>query len=390
MNELILILLPIAAASGWWAARRSNTRTVENKNQFNSPAYFQGLNHLLNEEPDKAIDVFVQMLEVDSETVETHLALGSLFRRRGEVERAIRIHQNLIARPTLSREQRAQALLELGEDYMRAGLYDRAENLFIELRETKLYEKQALKNLRTIYQQEKDWQACLKVAENLEPLLDESLGMERSHYYCELALEAQQSGERKQAQTLLKKALIANRECIRPIHLQANIAISQEDCKGAIKLLKKAGERDPDYYPEVLPTIVECYKRNSDIDGLKSYLEGLLPRYPYIGIALLLSDLIRSSEGEASAEAFLGEEMQRHPSLRGLLSLVQLNAQMPDRQATDVLLKVREHIERLLAERPTYQCTHCGFEANTLHWQCPSCRKWSTIRRKREIEEKPA
>lgn len=390
MNELLLLLLPVAAASGWWAARRSADKKKEQSGQFNTPAYFQGLNHLLNEEPDKAIDVFVQMLEVDSETVETHLALGSLFRRRGEVERAIRIHQNLIARPALSREQRAQALLELGQDYMRAGLYDRAENLFIELRDMKLYEKQALKHLRTIYQQEKDWEACLRVAEHLEPLLQESLGMERSHYFCELALEAQSAGEHKHAQSLLKKALSANRECIRPIHLQADFAISQEDCRTAIKLLKKAGERDPDYLPEILPTMVECYKRLDDLQGLRRYLEDLLPRFPYLGISLLLADLIRNTEGEASAESFLGDEMQRHPSLRGLLCLVQLNAQMPDRQAADVLTKVRSHIERLLEERPTYQCTHCGFEANTLHWQCPSCRKWSTIRRKPDIEEKPA
>ena len=155
------MLLPLAAASGWLAARSSARKQEKQCVGETGPVYFRGLNHLLNEEPDKAIDAFVEILEVDSDTVETHLALGYLFRRRGEVERAIRIHQNLIARPALTREQRAQALLELGQDYMRAGLFDRAENLFRELKETKLHARQALNQLLFIYETERDWQACL-------------------------------------------------------------------------------------------------------------------------------------------------------------------------------------------------------------------------------------
>jgi lipopolysaccharide biosynthesis regulator YciM len=165
VQELLLLLLPVAAASGWIAARRSQRQERGKCVNDTSPVYFRGLNHLLNEEPDKAIDAFVEMLEVDSDTVETHLALGNLFRRRGEVERAIRIHQNLIARPALTREQRAQALLELGQDYMRAGLLDRAENLFRELKDTRLHVRQALKNLLVIYEKERDWQACLDTAD---------------------------------------------------------------------------------------------------------------------------------------------------------------------------------------------------------------------------------
>lgn len=387
MQELLWLLLPIAAATSWWAARRSMAKEIEKTGQRTNPAYFKGLNHLLNEEPDKAISIFVQLLEVDSETVETHLALGSLFRRRGEVERAIRIHQNLIARPALTGEQRAQALLELGKDYMRAGLYDRAENLFLELKEMKQHVREALESLRIIYQQEKDWEACLRVAEDLDPLVPESLGLEESHYYCELAQEAIRVGDFDKAQHLLKRAIGVNKECVRPVHMQAEIAIKKEECRGAIKLLRKAGEKDPDYLPEVLPEIVECYKRLSDLKGLKDYLRDLLPKHPYMGATLIMTDLIKETEGEKEASIFLGEEVQQHPSLRGLLRLIELNSRLPDMQAADVLFRVREHIERLLAERPTYQCTHCGFVASTLHWQCPSCRSWSTIRRKPDVEE---
>jgi lipopolysaccharide biosynthesis regulator YciM len=388
MQELFWLLLPVAAASGWWAARRSVAQECRETDKMTSPAYFRGLNHLLNEEPDKAIDVFVQLVEVDSETVETHLALGSLFRRRGEVERAIRIHQNLIARPALSREHRALALLELGQDYMRAGLYDRAENLFIELKEMKLYVRKALENLRTIYQQEKEWKACLNVAKELEGLVPESLDLEEAHYYCELAEEARNRDEQDKAQQLLKKAVLANNECVRPIHMQAEMAIEQSKCKSAIKLLRQAAEKDPDYLPEVLPQIVECYRKLDQTDELKHYLTGLIKTSPYTGVALTMVELIRRTEGEHAASVFLGEQVAIHSSLQGVLKLIEINEELPDTQAAILLRKVKEHIQRLLAERPAYQCVKCGFVASTMHWQCPSCRSWSTIRRKPEIGEK--
>ena len=160
---LVVILLPVAALSGWYYGRK------DARERINSPAgvpgmsqdYFKGLNYLLNDRPDKAIEVFIKVLEVESETVETHLALGNLFRRRGEVDRAIRIHQNLVARPSLDKEQRALALLELGIDYMRSGLLDRAETLFKELIQTGMYERQVLRHLVDIYQQEQDWDCLL-------------------------------------------------------------------------------------------------------------------------------------------------------------------------------------------------------------------------------------
>jgi len=388
MQEIFWLLLPVAAASGWWAARRSAARDCKKTSQMTTPEYFRGLNYLLNEEPDKAIDVFVQLVEVDSETVETHLALGSLFRRRGEVERAIRIHQNLIARPALSREQRALALLELGQDYMRAGLYDRAENLFLELKEMKLHVRKALENLRTIYQQEREWNACLSVANELEELVPESLDLEEAHYYCELADEARAKNELDKAQQLLKKAVAANSECVRPVHMQAELAIEQSQCKRAIKLLRKTAEKDPDYLPEVLPEIVDCYHRLDQPDELRQYLSALISTSQYTGVALTMAELIRHTEGEQEASVFLGEQIAARPSLQSLLKLIEMNEALPNAQAVSMLYKVKEYMQRLLLERPAYQCTKCGFVASTLHWQCPSCRSWSTIRRKPEIEEK--
>ncbi|HID46292.1 MAG TPA: lipopolysaccharide assembly protein LapB [Chromatiaceae bacterium] len=388
MQELLwILLLPVAAASGWWAAKRSMARACEETDRLTTPAYFRGLNYLLNEEPDKAIDVFVQLLEVDSETVETHLALGSLFRRRGEVERAIRIHQNLIARPALAQEQRAQALLELGMDYMRAGLYDRAENLFLELKEMKLHVRKALENLLIVYQQEKDWQSCLKTAEELASLIDDSLSLERSHFYCELAEEALRKRQKDAADKLLKKAASVDIHSVRPLHMQAHMAMEQGDCKSAIHLMKQAVKKDAYYLPEVLPDLMECYRRLSDLPALNNYLQEFLGSGADVAVALSITEIISETKGESDARAFLSKEMHLHPTLKGLLHLIDLNASLPDIQAEQMLLSMKIHVERLLAERPAYQCRKCGFVANTLHWQCPSCRSWGSIRRKSEPEE---
>jgi len=387
MNELLWLLLPVAAASGWWAARRSAER-ASRRRAHTTPAYFRGLNYLLNEEPDKAIDVFVQLLEVDSETVETHLALGALFRRRGEVERAIRIHQNLIARPALDEEQRANALLELGMDYMRAGLYDRAENLFLELKEMNQHVRKALQNLVIIYQQERDWQACLEVTEALEPLIKEPLGLARAHYYCELAEEALRQGDRARAADLLKSAVKARPECVRSLHLQGRMAMETGDHHKAIGLLHAAAEQEPDYLAEVLPDLERCHRHLDDLAGLRRYLEDRLVQGADVAVVLALTDLILEMEGEAAASAFISTQMERHPSIRGLLRLIELNAGLPDVKAGQILVGLKDHMERLLAERPAYQCTRCGYSASTMHWQCPSCRSWSTLRRKPEPEEK--
>lgn len=386
VQDLVWLLLPVAAASGWWAANRSARKREARGEHESNPVYFKGLNHLLNEEPDKAIDVFVEMLEVDSDTVETHLALGNLFRRRGEVDRAIRIHQNLIARPALSREQRAQALLELGQDYMRAGLFDRAENLFKELRQSKLHVSHALSNLRTIYQQEKDWEACLEIADAMEKASGQSQSLDKSHYYCELALKARQAAKPAEAERHLKRALGVERRCVRANHMMAQLAFDRGDTKEAIKLLRMTVEQDPEYLPEVIQEIVEGYRAQSDLRTLRQFLESVTTQYPSSGSQLQLAELIRQQEGDASAIEYLGQQLARLPSMPGLIRLVELQCQSPANDGNPLLNSVRSHLNSLMADNANYQCHQCGFQAKQLHWQCPSCRRWSTIKRKPLLE----
>ena len=223
---VVVLLLPVAAFSGWFVGRRDD---VEKKHAARSssgmsPDYFKGLNYLLNDRPDKAIEVFIKVLEVESETVETHLALGNLFRRRGEVDRAIRIHQNLVARPTLDNEQRSLALLELGLDYMRSGLLDRAESLFKELLDGKMFERQALRNLVDIFQQEQDWDQALSYIRRLENQTNEEQHAVRAHFYCEKALIALANNDESAARHFLGTALKEDRKCVRASVMIADIA----------------------------------------------------------------------------------------------------------------------------------------------------------------------
>lgn len=379
MMELLWLLLPVAAASGWFAAKRSNKRIEASAKDY-TPAYFRGLNYLLNEQPDKAIDVFVQMLEVDSETVETHLALGNLFRRRGEVDRAIRIHQNLIARPTLNRDQRAQALLELGQDYMRAGLFDRAESLFDELGEMKLYQEQALANLLIIYQQEKEWKNCLKVARKLEKLTGKSHGVERAHYYCELAEEAKSNNDQREASALLRKAQGSDSECVRASILQGEIEVANGAYKAAINAFKNIERQDPAYMNEIMPPLVECYRQQDNRRELIVYLQQLFKRHQSIEPALTLTRFIQEDEGDEAAAGFITKYLNQHPNLEGLDQLIALHLESAKDKASDTLHIVQQLVRKLLQSRPAYRCSRCGFTAKTLHWQCPGCKSWSSIK----------
>ncbi len=380
VSEWLLLLLPVAAASGWLAAKRSAGKVGSEKSGTDPrAAYFRGLNFLLNEQPDKAIDVFMRMLEVDSDTVETHLALGNLFRRRGEVDRAIRIHQNLIARPTLSREQRAQALLELGQDYMRAGLFDRAESLFSELVEMSLFQEQALRGLKTIYQQEKDWEKCLSVSRQLEAKSGEALSVERAHYYCELAECARAANDSASVLAYLKQAQGSDAACVRATILHGRVEAAQGDYRGAIRTLRKVEQQDAAYIVEILPSLAECYARVGARKDWITFLKSALEKTRSAPVMLALAGVIQEDEGAAAAADFLTAQLRAAPSLEGLNRLISLHSSN-GRGDGEVLAILRELVEHLLANRPGYQCQRCGFAAKTLHWQCPGCKTWGSIR----------
>lgn len=372
-------LLPVAMLSGWWVGRRSTNKPAKADQISFSSDYFKGLNFLLNEEPDKAIDVFVKMLEVDSETVETHLALGNLFRRRGEGDRAIRIHQNLIARPTLTKAQRVLALFELGQDYLRAGLLGRAESLFLELLGQGEYRAESMGKLLEIYQQEKEWQKAIDIATRIENLTNQNMGNLKAQFYCELGEYYRAKGDVKSAMKMAKRALASDRQSARASFLLAEIEKSIGHCKAAVKTLKQVEKQDKRYVSEAVTPLVECYKGMGKPHEAERYLNYLLDKYHGITSLLALVELVRQRDGERAASSRIVNFLRERPSVKGLDRLIELNLVNTSGPARDNLLILKELTRKLLEDKAAYRCKNCGYKSKVMRWNCPSCKKWGSI-----------
>ncbi len=377
---LLLFLLPVAAISGWMAARSSYSGSGKGRHRQLPPEYFKGLNYVLNEQPDKAIEIFVKMLEVDSETIETHLALGSLFRRRGEVDRAIRIHQNLIARPTLDTEYKTQALLELGLDYMKLGILDRAEGLFSELVAADSTSVQAYTHLLDIYQQERDWDKAIATARKLESISSRDLHPVMAQYYCELADFELNAHNNSNAISHLKRALNLDPKCVHASLMEAELAMKASDYQDAIMACRRIEKQDPEYLPEVVTWMHDCYANLKTPEKYREYLTEILGSYGGITPLLCLTDEIAEAEGEEAAIRFLSDELHKRPTVRGVDHLIKYAILRTEGGLHENLSTIKELTTRLLEDRSVYKCRVCGFGARKLHWQCPGCKNWNSVK----------
>lgn len=376
MWEWLLLLLPVAAASGWMAAKNHEKNRPSKKI---SQAYFKGLNFLLNEQPDQAVEVFIDLLDVNPDTVETHLALGYLFRKRGEVERAIRIHQNLIARPHLNKMQRNQALRALAKDYLSAGVLDRSERLFLDAIDIQSDDEESLKALLAIYQQEKNWEAAIPIAEKLSKLNKVSQQSAITHFHCELAEKAIHKKDLSAALKYLKKAHKITSHHPRILLIEARIEASLNHLKEAIALLESIQEKSPEFFPEALPFLASLHKQTHTEDAFFSNLRTLLPKLASSQAVLYFCDTQLESKPELALEE-LKKFILQHPSLSAyvrLLSYQMTQTEDPDKkQEIDRLRCFLKSVEK---SYPKYQCRHCGFGSKTLLWLCPSCQHWDAI-----------
>ena len=375
--NIFWLLLPVAALSGWWIGRLNQEKERSPKNIH--PEYFKGLNFVLNEQPDKAIEVFIRMTEVDSETVETHLALGNLFRRRGEVDRAIRVHQNLIARPTLNQDQRAHALLELGMDYMRSGLLDRAEKLFLELVNLGLYLNEAYSHLLEIYQQEKDWENAISVAKKNEIISGENFSPIIAQFYCEIAENNLNIGKINNAKEKIDDAISFNSKCVRASILEARIFQLKGKIDYAIKSYKRLELQDSTYITEAISPLYDCYKEKGNINEFIKYLRELVKKYSNIDTLLTLTELIAEYESEDVAINFVFQELRNRPTVQGVDKLVEYTLNKSEGVTYEYLSAIKQLTTKLIEKKPTYKCSNCGFDAKMLHWQCPGCKHWESI-----------
>lgn len=377
MIHLWPLLLPVAAWSGWWMAKRHERHDSDQHQHRLSREYVVGLNYLLNEQPDKAVDVFIKLLEVDSDTVETHLALGSLFRRRGEVDRAIRIHQNLIARPQLSPFQRKEALTALGQDYMSAGVFDRAERIFLEVVSLGFdHETHSLRGLLAIYQQEKAWEKSLEMVKKLENATSVSMHVQTAHYYCELAEEALKNKTQDKALALIKQALTVDRQSVRGNLLLANVEMQQGRYKQAIRALKQVVVQDPDFLNETLEPLIQCYRALDNTDECMDYLEHTLQDHPRSSVIFVIGEHLSREKSVDFAMDFVSTQLSRHPSIRGLNRLIHWHFELSHGKIRDELHMLYAMTRQFVEKKPIYRCGHCGFGGKILHWYCPSCKQW--------------
>lgn len=376
---LLYILIVIAIGAGWWLGRRERDK----KSNSIAPNYYQGLNHLLNEEPDRAVATFIDDLEVNSDTLETHLALGGLLRRRGEIEKAVVVHENILNYHSLDKETMQQVQLELARDYLLAGLLDRAEEISIKLADASPSVKHdGLKITLEIYEREKEWSQAIEVAKLLA-IGDETEKYEKaiSHYYCEIAEELLTRNRNEEARIAVSQAIGHNANNPRTSLIHGRVDINEHRFDDAIRVLQRINFQDPVYVPESLEALSIAYEgSDNSADGLREYLTECLDDTPSISIVLTIARSIRDELGDEAVARFVANHLKKNPTVRGLTQLIDLHIDNTHGVARQNLSILRSFAEALVADKPAYRCNSCGFEGKKMRWHCPSCKDWATIK----------
>ena len=383
-----LIGFPIFFGLGWLAARIDIKQLLTESRAVPS-SYFRGLNFLINQQPDKAIEAFIEVVKVDPQTVELHFALGNLFRRRGEVERAIRMHQNLVDRADLATEQRVTALYELAQDYLKAGLLDRAEEMFLKLQGTP-YEQAALKFLLDIYEQEKDWLKAIEISKKMDSFTGQSSLKEIAHFFCELAQSDMMHSRPQSARAYLQEALNTNRKCVRAFILLGDLELSEGRPTEAIDFWKRIEGQNPDYLALIADRIYAAYKQLDRQEEGISLLRGYLATYTSLDLLNTVFQIVVEREGPAAANLLVREELRRAPTLLGLDKLLEaqlLEAPVERRRDLELIRNLVHQHTRSLA---LYRCDSCGFQARHFYWHCPACHGWETYPPRRTEERELA
>ena len=369
---------------GWLAARIDIKHLLSESKQL-PRSYFRGLNFLLNEQPDKAIEAFIEVVKVDPETIELHFALGSLFRRRGETERAIRMHRNLLERSDLGQEQRLHAMVELGQDYLKAGLLDRAEEVFVKLKDS-THRPAALKFLLEIYQQEKDWLKAIEIARELGKDTGESWQKEIANYYCELAATEATHSRPEEAKRHLGDALAVHRKCVRANIVLGDIAASAGDHAGAIEAWKRIEQQNPVYLALVAQRLLEAYRAlGRPAEGL-TLLRGWLSAWPSLDLLDVAFQSTLEIEGTETAYKLVKDELRRNQTLLGLDKLLEAQVLVAPVERRHDLELVRNLVHNHTRRLARYKCENCGFKARQFYWHCPACGGWETYPPKRTEE----
>lgn len=374
------LLFFVAIVIGYLLGRRDGRRRHARKVDDLSREYMRGLNYFLSEQPDKAIEVFVKSLAVSEHTLETHLALARVFRRRGELDRATLIHSNLLDHPQLPEAAKGDVQLELAQDFLSAGVLDRAEDILQRLIEQGgRHNVTALRMLLSIFEQEKDWHSAISTAERLLPS-DASIAPVLAQYSCELAERMIAEGQANAARRALRRALQLDDRCVRASLLKGQLEMSEQDWESALRALRRVRRQDAGFFDEVLDDLETCYSALGRLDEFTQYLGRLSVEAPSTAIVLKLSERLRVQFGDQAASLFIADHVKTHPSVRGLKKIIDMNATAANNNDNQQLEILKNVADQLLQQKVTYQCRDCGFESTRRQWQCPSCKHWGTSR----------
>lgn len=364
-------------------AHRGNNKTERRKAGGLGKEYIRGLDFLINDQTDKALEVFTRLVEIDQDTIETHLSLGALFRRRGEVDRALRVHQNLIARPNLPRAVHERALLELARDYLAAGVLDRAEELFRELVEMNAFLVESLRRLIRIYEQQSDWEKAIEVNRRLESVSSAHRGQQLhdiAHYHCELAEQKQRAGDLRGAKASFKKALYVFDNCARASLALGDMVFTEEEFKEAIKHWSRVPEQTPELTPEVIMRLQKAYEKLDKDQQFYHWLSEVVEVYKGVAPYMLLAQYAFKQGDRDQATHWVQQYLAQKPRISGMGRLFStVVAEWSEQPRDQVRMQLYQALGEALTNMAAYQCGHCGFETRQIHWQCPSCHKWDSI-----------
>ncbi|MFT5587908.1 MAG: lipopolysaccharide biosynthesis regulator YciM [Bradyrhizobium sp.] len=379
-----LLGIPIFFGLGWIAARVDIRQLIAESRSLPN-GYFKGLNFLLNEQPDKAIDAFIEIVKLDPETVELHFALGNLFRRRGETERAIRVHQNLLARPDLPLEHQVHAQYELGQDYLKAGLLDRAEETFNLLVETQ-YGAQARRALLEIYQREKEWTRAIDAATALQESGAGGRQKEIAQFYCEIAQDELVHTHADAALKVLEKALLADRKNVRATLLIGDVHLAKGDIEAALLAWRRVEQQSVPHVALVAQRLMDGYRTLGRAQEGANLLKSYMAEASSIDLLEVVFKAVLELDGVEAANQLVSDELRRTPTLLGLDKLLDARLMDAPPGVRPELSLVKNLVHGYAQKLARYQCSHCGFKARQFYWQCPGCSRWETYSPRRTEE----
>ena len=387
MLELLFLLLPVAMAYGWFMGRNSIKQKDQTAKQDLSIKYSTGLNYLLSNQQDKAIDHLLEALNVEDDSVEAHFAMANLFRRRGELDRALKVHEHLVRQGNLPTKDKQQAVFELGKDFLSAGLYDRAEKMFTKLIKSEIYCVKSLTYLMQIYQSTKDWHQGIELKKIIAKTADKKLLHTLANFYCELATLALTKDAFIEVIELLENALIYDPNSCRANWLMAKIYENHQQFEQACECYKSIYQQDSQFFPDVIDSMHECYIQLGAEDEFFVFIKKVYEETESSSALLKYLSHIESKYGASKASEYILSALKRRPTIRGFKHFIKMQMTESGKENnTESLDVIKELISAYLNMKPRYCCHTCGFSSSVHYWSCPSCHDWEQLKPVRGLE----